>query len=555
MGLPSSHGQKRTPAGSMTPLRFAGVYLLISAAWIFLTDTLLASYFSDPAALTVYQTYKGWLFVAVMAVLIYFSVARDIAARGAAAREVQISQERFATIFHASPVAISYARIDDGLLLDVNAAYATFFGYERDELIGSSAERLWEDPRDRQAVIRALRAGRAVRGVEGRFRRKDGSVREGLLSMEVLHAEGGALLLALVVDISEQKRAAAMIRQQLDRLRALHAIDRSIAGGAMLSETLQTVAEQACESLDAAAAAVLLRDASGSVAYAARAGHRHAELPHAARVMLDITFGVSSAPLSGGAVFTVCHAAPLIVRGVDRGVLIVCHDVVHELDDDRIGFVETLAGQAAIAIENSALQSDLQRTNAELIQAYEATIEGWSRALDLRDKETEGHTLRVTELTVDLARAVGMDDEAILHVRRGALLHDIGKMGVPDHILLKPGPLTEEEWAIMRRHPTFAYELLAPITFLGPALDIPYCHHERWDGGGYPRGLKGEQIPLAARLFAVVDVWDAIISDRPYRQALPHDAALAHIRAGAGAHFDPRAVELFLERHGAARDP
>ena len=188
----------------------------------------------------------------------------------------------------------------------------------------------------------------------------------------------------------------------------------------------------------------------------------------------------------------------------------------------------------------------LQRALSELQATYDATIEGWVHALDLRDKETEGHTLRVTGLALRVASALGMSDEQLTHVRRGALLHDIGKLGVPDSILLKPGPLTEEEWALMRRHTTNAYEWLASIPYLRPALDIPYCHHEKWDGSGYPRGLRGEEIPLAARLFALVDVWDALRSDRPYRAAWDVERVSAHIRSLAGAHFDPQLVELFL---------
>ena len=167
--------------------------------------------------------------------------------------------------------------------------------------------------------------------------------------------------------------------------------------------------------------------------------------------------------------------------------------------------------------------------------------------MDLRDKETEGHTQRVADLTVQLARMMGMSEDKIVHIRRGALLHDMGKMGVPDSILLKPGPLTDEEWIMMRRHPQFAYDMLSPIAYLHPALDIPYCHHEKWDGTGYPRGLKGEEIPLAARIFALADVWDALTSDRPYRKAWPKEKVREHIRAGSGTHFDPQMVEAFLK--------
>lgn len=183
---------------------------------------------------------------------------------------------------------------------------------------------------------------------------------------------------------------------------------------------------------------------------------------------------------------------------------------------------------------------------AELSQVYDATIEGWSRFLDLRDQETEGHTERVTEMTLRLAKRLGMTEEELVYVRWGALLHDIGKMGIPDNILLKPGPLTEDEWIIMRRHPGYAYKMLAPIAFLQPALDIPYCHHEKWDGTGYPRGLKGEQIPLSARIFAIVDVWDALRSDRPYREGWSEERVQKHLHEQAGTHFEPEIVQVFL---------
>jgi putative nucleotidyltransferase with HDIG domain len=219
-------------------------------------------------------------------------------------------------------------------------------------------------------------------------------------------------------------------------------------------------------------------------------------------------------------------------------------------------FLETLAGQAAIAIDNAKLFEGLQRSNVELALAYDTTLEGWSRALELRDQETEGHTERVTEMTLRLARAVGRFAEAeLMHLRRGALLHDIGKMGIPDGILLKPGPLTEAEWEIMRQHPIYAHEMLSPIAFLRPALDIPYCHHEKWDGSGYPRGLRGEQIPLAARVFAVADVWDALRSNRPYRAAWPEAQVIAHIRSLSGVHFDPQIVEAFLKVLGEKNSP
>jgi putative nucleotidyltransferase with HDIG domain len=228
---------------------------------------------------------------------------------------------------------------------------------------------------------------------------------------------------------------------------------------------------------------------------------------------------LTDSPTLAGHGFVSYFAAPLIAQGRVVGVLEILHRSMIDPSVEWLSFLEALAGQAAIAIENTTLFEDLQRTNEELENAYDATIEGWSHALDLRDKETEGHTQRVTELTMELARTFGFGEAELVHIRRGALLHDIGKMGVPDNILLKEGKLTDEEWGVMRQHPLFARDMLLPIHYLRPALDIPMFHHERWDGSGYPCGLKGEEIPLTARIFAVVDVWDALTSDRPYRAA------------------------------------
>lgn len=196
--------------------------------------------------------------------------------------------------------------------------------------------------------------------------------------------------------------------------------------------------------------------------------------------------------------------------------------------------------------KNNVLYRDLQRSNNELKNAYETTIEGWSHALDLRDRETEGHTRRVTELTLQLAKSMGFSAEELVHIRRGALLHDIGKLGVPDEVLHKRGELTDGEWQVMRQHTQFAYDMIYPIEYLRPALDIPFCHHEKWDGTGYPRKLKGEQIPLSARIFAIVDVYDALSSNRPYREAWPKDKVLEYIRNQSGTHFEPKIVEIFI---------
>jgi HD-GYP domain-containing protein (c-di-GMP phosphodiesterase class II) len=212
---------------------------------------------------------------------------------------------------------------------------------------------------------------------------------------------------------------------------------------------------------------------------------------------------------------------------------------------------------ATLASAFNEMVTSLDRSNRELMDAYNSTLEGWSKALELRDEDTEGHTQRVTDMTVFLARRMGFTGDDLVQIRRGALLHDIGKMGVPDAILNKPGPLTDEEWEVMRKHPIYAYQMLSPIEYLKPALAIPCCHHERWDGSGYPLGWKGYDIPLPARIFAVVDVWDALRSDRPYRGAWEEERVLEHLKEGKGTHFDPEVVEEFLTMlaSGGYQDP
>jgi putative nucleotidyltransferase with HDIG domain len=252
-------------------------------------------------------------------------------------------------------------------------------------------------------------------------------------------------------------------------------------------------------------------------------------------------------PALVGEDFVTYLGVPLIAKAQVKGVLEIFMRSAFEPNDEWTGLLEMMSGLAAISIDNAALFEGLQRSNFDLAMAYDTTLEGWSHALDLRDKETEGHSRRVAELTIRMAQAYGFSDRELVQVRRGALLHDIGKMGLPDSILLKPGVLSLNEWAIMRKHPVYAYELLSPIKYLQPALEIPYCHHERWDGSGYPRGLKETQIPLAARMFAIVDVYDALTSNRPYRAAWSEEKTYAYIRSLSGHQFDPQMVELFFK--------
>jgi PAS domain S-box-containing protein len=362
--------------------------------------------------------------------------------------------------------------------------------------------------------------------------------------------------------------------QRLRNLQALREVDRVITSSFDLRPILNAVVGHIISELGVDAADILLLNpALQTLEYAAgfgfrtraierssaRLGQGHAGMAALSHQIVHVPSLPESGPefrrasLLSSENFIEYFGVPLITKGEVKGVLEIFNRSPLRPKREWIELLETLAGQAAIAIDNSQLFEKIQHSNMELTLAYEATIEGWSRAMDLRDEETEGHTLRVTEKTLTLARSFNLSDEEILHIRRGALLHDIGKIGVPDNILLKPGPLTGQEWEIMRKHPLFAYQMLHPIHHLRSSIDIPYLHHEKWDGTGYPLGLKGEQIPLAARIFAIVDVYDALTSDRPYRKAWSEEDALNYIREQSGKHFDPEVVEKFLQLFGGGQ--
>jgi len=355
-------------------------------------------------------------------------------------------------------------------------------------------------------------------------------------------------------------------QRRLRQVQALRNIDMAITGSLDPRVTMNILLDEVTTSLNVDASTVLLLNphtqfleytaGRGFYGTAIKSTRIHlgegyagrAALEHRTIGLTDISqvddFARKHLLIAEG--FKAYYVAPLITKGRILGVLETFHRSLSQNDKEWTDFLEALADQAAIATENSQLFSNLEQSNIELRMAYDATIEGWSMAMDLRDKETEGHTQRVTKLTLELARRMGISQEQLQHVRRGALLHDIGKLGVPDNILLKPEKLTDKDWEIMRNHPQLAYEMLSPVEYLRPAIEIPYCHHEKWDGSGYPRGLKGKQIPMEARIFAVVDVWDALNSDRPYRKAWPRERILAYLRRESGKHFDPQVVETFL---------
>jgi PAS domain S-box-containing protein len=377
------------------------------------------------------------------------------------------------------------------------------------------------------------------------------------------------ILEGFITDITDWKVAEETIQRQVRRFQALRAIDTAISAGPDLQFTLGVLLEQIMTQLDVDAAAILLhRIGSPFLEYGARRGFRTEaylntmmrlgegfagivaltqQTIHIPDLSLEPNKGNQPLPIEAES-FKVYYGIPLISKEQVKGVLEVFLRTPRSIDPERLEFLEALAGQAAIAIDNSSLFEQLHDSNTELSIAYDATLEGWAKALELRDRETVGHAQRVIEMTLQVADRIGIRGDSLQHIRRGALLHDIGKMGIPDSILLKPGPLTPDEWQIMRQHPKHAYEMLKTIDYLSPALEIPYCHHEKWDGNGYPQGLKGKSIPMSARIFAVVDVWDALTSDRPYRFAWPEHAALEYISRESGRHFDPDVVNAFFSQ-------
>lgn len=348
----------------------------------------------------------------------------------------------------------------------------------------------------------------------------------------------------------QEKRRHRQVLHQIDRLTALREIDSSIIAGAPPARTLALLLDHLVRLLHVGAAGIRLRErGTGELELAATHGTVTSDPPDGADARAQQAMHEARTVVHVAPAAATYYTLPLMAHGDARGVLEVRHRSRHR-DSDWLEYLETLAGQAAIAVAHAELLEDLQRANRELSIAYEETLRGWARALDLRDRETEGHTQRVVTMSVALAGRFGIEGDRLVHFRRGAELHDIGKMGVPDQILLKPGPLNDEEWAVMRQHPVFAHKLLEPIPYLRPALVIPWLHHERWDGSGYPNGLRGKEIPLEARIFAVADVWDALRSDRPYRGARPVEECAQYLREQAGKLFDPDVVAEFLSMRG-----
>ncbi|MPM41125.1 hypothetical protein SDC9_87775 [bioreactor metagenome] len=374
-------------------------------------------------------------------------------------------------------------------------------------------------------------------------------------------------LCSLAVDSIQRVTLFEKTQRQYKQMASIHQVGQAISSILNLKIILDILLHNAVSQLGVDAASILLYEPiSGTLSFSAGTGFKTDEI---AKTRLKLGEGRAGLAAAERKVITACdltqskdtfsrvilfqkeelishHVAPLIDKGEVRGVLEVFSRNRLIPSEEWLELFGILATQAAIAIDNLTLYDELQKRNNELSFAYDATIKGWSVAMDMRDHYSEGHTQRVVDASIRLAQSLGVSGTDLVNIRRGALLHDIGKFSVPDSILQKPDKLSPEENKILQKHPLLAYEMLRSINYLKNAIDIPYCHHEKWDGSGYPRGLKGEEIPLAARIFSVVNIWDALTNDRPYRKALNNEDAIKEMQAEAGKTFDPIILDAFL---------
>lgn len=469
-------------------------------------------------------------------------------------------------------------RVDHPLIMNLKKTFQPIMWSELES--SPMIKSLWKDELDYLVDLRAelfipLKTKNDLVGIlvmgekmsEAPYSQEDINILTTLASQTSLAIQNAKLYSIAQKELTQRRKAEKGLQLQLKRLSALQDINVAITENFDLQIPLVMLIDQVVNELKVDAADVLLYNPEEeNLNFIAGKGFKTEALkftslrigqgmagmaaqkrePIYVKDLATELTTLSQSPLLDDEKFVSYYGFPLIARNQIKGVLEVFHRSTLEPDQQWLDYLNTLISETAIALDNARMFTDLEKTNLELVSAYEATLEGWARTLEMRDRETEGHSQRVLGLTLRLAEKMGIHGEELVHIRRGSLLHDIGKIAIPDSILQKPGPLTDEEWETMRRHPSIAYEMLSSIHFLEPALEIPYSHHEKWDGSGYPQGLKGEEIPLSARIFAIIDVWDALSSDRPYRKAWSEEKVIEYIKEQSGTHFDPKVVDRFI---------
>jgi PAS domain S-box-containing protein/putative nucleotidyltransferase with HDIG domain len=505
----------------------------------------------------------------------------EINERKRAEEAIRLSEKKFKTLFEIAPVGISVLDQEQNII-DANYSLQRITGLSNNKLLdGTYRKRTYLRPDgtvmspDEFASARAFKENMPIFDIETGIVTEDRGVIWTQVSAAPLDMPDAGLVV-ITQDISERKQAEETLRQRLAELETLYESGlilsqitnpQKIAQKliALMTEKLQwhhvtirryhaedgslellafnhpdIISDKKRRTIEKRFQSMISKSGEGLSGWVVQ----HGRTVRSGNLSQDSRYREVEPGLQSGLF------VPMKIGNQIMGVISIESEFPEAFTEADERLISTLAAQAAVTLDNIQLFEDLQKSNDRIFRAYDDTIEGWSNALDLRDKETEGHTLRVTTLTEELAREMGIPDSNMIHIRRGALLHDIGKMGVPDRILLKPDKLTDDEWVIMREHPVYAYNLLSQIDFLRPALSIPHHHHEKWDGSGYPDGLKGKQIPLAARIFAIVDVFDALTSDRPYRPAWSKERAIDYIREQSGSQFDPKVVEAFMKLIG-----
>lgn len=557
------------------PIRTALLYFITAGIYILFSDKLLEILISDLETLNQIQTYKGLAFVFVTSLLLYFDLRHKIKLL-IAEREKSIntnqalrqSELNYRNMANYSPFA-KFVNLNRTIVY-ANQACANLFGFSSpDEMIGKDPV-VFFHPDYHEVILERIASlteiGKSVRRLEEKIIRQDGKVIDVEASSSLFPYENQNAIHVIVRDITELVSARNENERRLFQLQALREIDQAILNSYDLNAIIQLSLSYAKQIAGIDAAVLYLNDSeTGMRIYQQSIGFTNEpNLTHGsdryqflvqekeslfiADIRKTTKFTFNSTLIDEDQFISYC-GIPLISTGEVKGIVEVFARTPIIFSEECFDLLETMSDQIAIAIDHVRLYEGLNDSLDDLSQAYDATIVGWSRAMDLRDEDTEGHTQRVTHNTLLLAQKMGMSEEELIHVRWGALLHDIGKLGIPDRILLKKGKLTTQEWTIMRQHPNFAFKMLQPISYLRTALDIPYCHHEKWDGSGYPRRLHGEEIPLSARIFAVIDVWDALRSDRPYRPKWPDEKILEYIQSLSGEHFDPKIVATFFDEY------
>ncbi len=476
--------------------------------------------------------------------------------------------ERFRSMLDQSSEIIFLVSYPNFQILDVTPQITNFLGSTPDDRIGTD---FWDIVAPEAANLNRIKVDRQWHETQGRlvFTSRVGERYSFEFVCSPVTFEGQPFVIIVAHEISLRLQAEQKIHQQLFEMDTLHRIDNLITMNLSLPDLMHMVLDEVSQAMKADASVVYILKDSKMLHCIARSGEIDisplcdSEWPidqfpqaHDRQIILTGNDDVDVGRLDQikkrveGLGYEAAISEPLVSHGRLRGIAeVYFHKPLLECEEPGILF-SRLSAQVAVAVEKSQLFNNLQKAYVDLNQAYDETLEGWASALELREKETSNHSQLVVDMTVQLAHAVGIKADELVHVRRGAFLHDIGKMGIPDEILLKPGPLTEEEWVIMRKHPEMACQMLSKIAYLKPALEIPYGHHEKWDGSGYPQGLQGKDIPLAARVFAIVDVWQALTSDRVYRKAWPEVEVLKYIADHRGTHFDPVVVDIFLRMLG-----